>query len=239
MPSGGPRGRSKSTFSMFSRNSTSMIGPRPSLSPCSAASSTWTDVSLTSWTKAEHVYAFLGLLPTCRGAALLMDGDRLLSLAVDVAAARDLQGVLQTITQGLASHPGVALARIWLRLPGDICESCFLRADCSDRTQCFHLVASSGTPVNSPEEDWSYLQGYFRRIPMNAFKVGQVGSTGTPMLIEDAGTESEHMVRPEWVQREGIRSFAGHPFIFRDRVLGVLATFTREPLDERAFGWLG
>ena len=168
-----------------------------------------------------------------------MDGDRLLSLAVDVAAARDLQGVLQTITQGLASHPGVALARIWLHLPGDICDSCFLRAECRDRTQCFHLVASSGTPVNSPEEDWSYLQGYFRRIPMNAFKVGQVGSTGTPMLIEDAGTESEHMVRPEWVQREGIRSFAGHPFIFRDKVLGVLATFTREPLDERAFGWLG
>src|SRR2546425_160057 len=168
-----------------------------------------------------------------------MEADRLLSLAVDVAAERNLQGVLQTIVQGLASHPGVALARIWLHLPGDICDSCFLRAECRDRTQCFHLVASGGTPVSSPEEDWSYLQGYFRRIPMNAFKVGQVGGTGTPMLIEDAGTEREHMARPEWVQREGIRSFAGHPLIFHDKVLGVLATFTREPLDERAFGWLG
>jgi formate hydrogenlyase transcriptional activator len=168
-----------------------------------------------------------------------MEGDRLLSLAVDVAAGRNLPGMLQTIVQGLASHPGVALARIWLHLPGDICQSCFLRAECRDRTQCFHLVASSGTPVSSPEENWSFLQGYFRRIPMNVFKVGQVGSTGTAMLIKDVVAEGEHIARPEWVQREGIRSFAGHPFIFGDKVLGVLATFTREPLDERAFGWLG
>src|SRR5262249_4474153 len=30
-----------------------------------------------------------------------------------------------------------------------------------------------------------------------------------------------------------------HPFISRNEVLGVLATLTREPLDERAFDWLG
>src|SRR5260370_22633925 len=167
-----------------------------------------------------------------------MEGDRLLSLAVDVAAGRNLPGMLQTIVQGLASHPGVALARIWLHLPGDICQSCFLRAECRDRTQCFHLVASSGTPVSSPEDNSSFLQGYVRRIPMNVFKVGQVGSTGTAMLINDVVAEGEHIARPEWVQREGIRSFAGHPFIFGDKVLGVLATFTRGPLDERAFGWL-
>src|SRR5690349_4928248 len=154
--------------------------------------------------------------PTYRGAGLAMEGDRLLSLAVDVAAERSLHSVLQTIVQGLASHPGVALARIWLHLPGDICDTCFLRAECPDRTQCFHLVASGGTPVSSPDEDWSFLQGYFRRIPLNVFKVGQVGATGAAMLIKDVVAEREHIVRPEWAEREGIRSFAGHPFIFRE-----------------------
>ena len=62
-----------------------------------------------------------------------MEAERLLSLAVAVAAERSLQSVLQTIVQGLASHPGVALARIWLQLPGDICDCCFLRAQCRDR----------------------------------------------------------------------------------------------------------
>ena len=168
-----------------------------------------------------------------------MEADRLLSLAVAVAAERNFQGVLRAIVQGLASHPGVALARIWLHLPGDICDSCFMRNACRDRTQCFHLVASAGTPIHSPGEDWSFLQGHFRRIPMNGLKVGFVGATGTAMLIQDVVSEHERIARPEWVRREGIRSFAGHPFISRDKVLGVLATFTREPLDDRAFAWLG
>ena len=168
-----------------------------------------------------------------------MEAERLLSLAVAVAAERTVQGVLQTIVQGLASHPGVALARVWLHSAGDICDSCFLRDACLDRTQCLHLVASAGTPIHSPGEDWSLLQGHFRRIPMNNFKVGLVGASGTAVLLQDVASEPERIARPGWVHREGIRSFAAHPFVSRDKVLGVLAAFTREPLDRRAFAWLG
>jgi len=168
-----------------------------------------------------------------------MEAERLLALAVEVAAERTLPRVLEIIVRGLAAHPGVALARIWLLLPGDICASCFMRAECADRTQCFHLAASAGTPVSSPAEDWSFLQGHFRRMPVNARKVGQVGGSGTAMLLKDLASEHERIARPEWVAREGIRSFAGHPLIFRDQVLGVLGTFTRIPIDDAAFVWLG
>jgi len=168
-----------------------------------------------------------------------MEADRLLSLAVAVAAEQNLQGVLQTIVQGLASHPGVALARIWLHFPGDICDSCFLRDECRDRTRCLHLVASAGTALHSPGEDWALLNGRFRRIPINSFIVGTVGATGKAILIQNVATEHLHLARPEWVDREGICSIAAHPFISRGEVLGVLATLTREPLDERAFAWLG
>ena len=82
-----------------------------------------------------------------------MEDDRLLSLAVAVASKRNLQDVLQTIVRGLASQPGVALARIWLLLPGDICDSCFKRDECNDRTRCLHLVASAGTPIHPQEQD--------------------------------------------------------------------------------------
>ena len=169
----------------------------------------------------------------------MMDADRLLSLAVAVAAERNLQDVLQTIVRGLASHPGVALARIWLLLPGDICDSCFLRDECNDRTHCLHLVASAGTPIHSQEEDWSLLSGHFRRIPMNAYVAGYVGATGKAILIQDIASDHLQLARPEWVHLEGIRSIAAHPFISCDRVLGVLGILTREPIDERAFAWLG
>src|SRR4051794_17643037 len=68
-----------------------------------------------------------------------LQAERLLSLAVAVAAERSLERVLQTTVRGLASHPDVALARTWLQLPGDICDSCFMRAACRDRSQCLHL----------------------------------------------------------------------------------------------------
>ena len=169
-----------------------------------------------------------------------MEDDRLLSLAVAVAAERNLQDVLQTIVQGLASHPGVALARIWLLLPGDICDSCFLRDECRDRTQCLHLAASAGTPIHhSEQEDWARLNGHFRRIPLNAYVAGHVGATGKAILIQNVTLDHPHLARPEWIHREGIRSIAAQPLISRDGVLGVLGIMTREPVDERAFSWLG
>jgi transcriptional regulator with GAF, ATPase, and Fis domain len=43
---------------------------------------------------------------------------------------------------------------------------------------------------------------------------------------------------PEWVEREAIRGFAGHPLKFREEVLGVLGVFSRTELTENEFGWL-
>src|SRR5262249_13206304 len=51
--------------------------------------------------------------------------------------------------------------------------------------------------------------------------------------------QNEWVVRPEWAKREEIRSFAGHPLIFRDKLLGVIAVFSRQPLGQREFTWLG
>ena len=47
------------------------------------------------------------------------------------------------------------------------------------------------------------------------------------------------VVRPEWAQREEIRSFAGHPLISQEKLLGVIGLFSRRPRDEEEFSWLG
>ena len=69
--------------------------------------------------------------------------------------------------------PGVALARLWLIEPGDICDVCPMRAECPDRTRCLHLVASAGTSVVDPDADWSPIEGDFRRFPMGVRKIGR------------------------------------------------------------------
>ena len=41
------------------------------------------------------------------------------------------------------------------------------------------------------------------------------------------------LARPDWVKAQGIGSFAGQPVTFKDKVLGVLAVFSRAELTER------
>ena len=84
-----------------------------------------------------------------------MQAEPLLSLAAQVAGEHQTVDVLSAVVRGLAAQPGVALARVWLLSPGDLCESCFHRTDCPDQTQCLHLVASARSSKSIPGEDWS------------------------------------------------------------------------------------
>jgi len=165
-----------------------------------------------------------------------LSAEPLLALAVTVTSEQHVDPVLQSIVQGLASQPGVALARIWL-LPSVHLPN--FGHSVSDLRDCLCLVASAGTPINSPGEDWCFLQGHFARMPFNVGKVGQVAASRHPILIEDVAAQNDWIVRPEWAKREEIRSFAGHPLIFRDRLLGVIAVFSRHPLGTQEFTWLG
>jgi PAS domain S-box-containing protein len=167
-----------------------------------------------------------------------MQAEPLLALAVTVASKHSLPNVLTTMVEGLAAQPGVALARIWLLQPVDRCGGCVAPAACRGHAHCLHLVASAGTPLKSTGEDWSGLNGSFRRIPLQAWKVGVIGATGDSILIPDMVPTNEWIARPEWVAREGIRSLAGHPLAFQGTGLGVLAIFSREPLDDASFAWL-
>jgi len=162
--------------------------------------------------------------------------EPLLALAVTVTSEQHVDAVLLSIVQGLASQPGVALARIWLVPSADLHS---FRPMASVPPDCLCLVASAGTPINSPGEDWCFLQGHFARMPFHVGKVGEVAASRHPILIEDVAAQNDWIVRPEWANREEIRSFAGHPLIFRDKLLGVIAVFSRQPFGQQEFTWLG
>ncbi|MEM1447522.1 MAG: sigma 54-interacting transcriptional regulator [Planctomycetota bacterium] len=166
-----------------------------------------------------------------------MNPETLQAAALDVAQALDPKRALRTIVEGLAQEPCVALARIWLRGPGDVCDSCTFQAECPDRTECLHLRASAGASVVDPALDWTRIDGSFRRFPLGVRQVGAIGASGEPRLhrCEDG---LKWLARPAWAADEGIGCFAGHPLAFRGEVLGALAVFSREPVTDEAFGWL-
>jgi PAS domain S-box-containing protein len=167
-----------------------------------------------------------------------LDAKGLLSLASSVAQERVTRTALDAIVRGLAQQPGVALARIWLFGPGDICSECYLRKDCRDQTRCLHLAASAGASLDG-SEDWSYLQGQFRRIPLGTRKIAAIAETGQSILIPRQVERHTWMARPEWgARREKLQSFGGHPLISQGSTLGVLALFSREEIDPQTFIWL-
>src|SRR5262245_31424281 len=134
-----------------------------------------------------------------------MQPQALQSIALAVAEARSVNLVLQRIVEGLAGELGIALARIWLREPGDLCSSsCLVRADCPDQRHCLHLRASAGHSIEDSGADWTRLTGDFRRIPLNTWKVGHIGGAGTPILIAEDLAKDPAIARPEWARAEGI-----------------------------------
>ena len=158
-------------------------------------------------------------------------------LLLDMPESRCVDRLPKLIVERLAALPNIALARIWLMAPGDLCESCHMRDECPDQTACLHLTASAGRSVVDPEEDWSFLDGHFRRFPLGVRKVGHVAATGEAIQVADVEKDPKWIARPDWAKKEGIRGFGGQPLIHQGEVLGVLAVFTRVPLADEAFVW--
>ena len=165
--------------------------------------------------------------------------DLLQSISLAVAKARDVETVLKMIVTGLAEEASCTLVRIWLTAPGDICERCALRAECPDQKRCLHLKASEGRPTTPLSGDrWYRMDGDFQRFPLGIRIVGRIGASGQSEHLFDTAGDRQWIGRDDWLRREGIRTFVGHPLQFRAEILGVLGVFTRERLDPEKVAWL-
>ncbi|MEM7163891.1 MAG: sigma 54-interacting transcriptional regulator [Planctomycetota bacterium] len=165
-----------------------------------------------------------------------MEAQNLQCIAVEAASNTELSPVLQCLVNGLSREPGVVLARVWLRRPGDICDDCYLRAECETHVDCLHLVASAGQSTVDPNVTWNGTQGRFQRFPFGARKIGEIGVTGAGIRLRT--DDSSWLVHPEWVSAEQICCFAGQPLSFRGETLGAVGVFSQRPISDEDFGWL-
>ena len=165
------------------------------------------------------------------------EADTMTNLLLEIAQERNELELLKIIVDRLKGLEDVALARIWLIRPGDICTTCPMRQECPDQTSCLHLMASAGNPVADKDADWSRINGDFRRFPLGIRKVGRVATSGEAFEIVDVQKDTTEIARPDWVQRESIRGFEGQPLVYKGEVLGVLGVFTRTPAVSKNLAW--
>src|SRR4029077_16679735 len=144
---------------------------------------------------------------------------RLAELGRDVGVALSqgdtLRDLLQPCAEAMVRYLDAAFARVWWLPPGkDVLE----------------LQASAGT--------YTHLDGPHARIPVGQLKIGRIAQERRPVLTNEIRNDPR-ISDPDWARREGMVAFAGFPLVVKDRLMGVLAMFSRKPLSEAVLQTLG
>jgi PAS domain S-box-containing protein len=134
------------------------------------------------------------------------------ALRADVSAALsgvgELRPVLQRCMEAMVRHLGAAFARVWTL---------------SEEELVLELQASAGL--------YTHTDGAHSRISVGEFKIGLIAQERKAHLT-NAFTSDPRVADKEWASREGLVGFAGYPLIVEDKVIGVVAMFSREELAE-------
>ena len=84
-----------------------------------------------------------------------MDLELLHSICLAVSQVRTVQTVLKLIVDGLVERAGLALARIWLVGPGDICTTCPMGLECPSQ----HALPAFGGQRRPLAGGWNGVEG--------------------------------------------------------------------------------
>lgn len=118
-----------------------------------------------------------------------------------------LRDILHTCTQIMVDYLDAAFARIWIL---------------NSQENVLQLQASAGM--------YTHIDGSHSRVPVGKYKIGLIAQERQPHLTNSLQTDPRVRDK-EWAKREGMVGFAGYPLIFDDRLLGVIAMFSRQELS--------
>jgi len=127
--------------------------------------------------------------------------------AILIGKHSSLNELLQPCAAALTKHLGATFARIWTL---------------NDKEQMLEMQASAGI--------YTHLDGAHGSVPVGQFKIGLIAQERRSHLTNDVQNDSR-VADKDWAQREGLISFAGYPLIVEDRLVGVLALFSKQPIS--------
>ncbi|MBA3016247.1 MAG: PAS domain S-box protein [Desulfobulbaceae bacterium] len=145
---------------------------------------------------------------------------KLLSLGAEVNAALTrnvaFREMLDACCSLLVAHLGAAFARIWV-----------MRAD----EGMLELQASAGM--------YTRIDGASRFKPVDSKnKIGAIACAKQPYFSNQLIGDPQ-IVDQDWVKREKMVAFAGHPLMLAGKVIGVMALFSQHPLSSMILRTLG
>ena len=123
---------------------------------------------------------------------------------------KNLRSLLQLCTESIVRHLDAAFARIWIL---------------NVKKNVLELQASAGM--------YTRIDGNHALKQVGKLKIGIIAQEKKPLLTNTV--IGDPMISDqEWAKREGMVAFAGHPLVVADKLVGVMAMFSKKPLQETA-----
>ncbi|HEY9749416.1 MAG TPA: PAS domain S-box protein, partial [Allocoleopsis sp.] len=179
---------------------------------------TWFEVQAYPYQDGLSVY-FRDVTARKQAEVALMERSRLSTLSAEIGIALaqggNLPEVLERFVEAVAQQLEAAFVRIWTFNPD---------------TNLLELQAIAGQ--HSHTEDFPSL------ISLGISIIGFIAQNRAPYLSNDV-TNDFCIGATEWLQREEMVTFAGYPLIVEDRLVGVMALFSRQSVTETVQNFLG
>jgi PAS domain S-box-containing protein len=120
---------------------------------------------------------------------------------------KPLKARLQLCAEALVNQLDAALARIWI---------------VNEQVNLLEMQGSAGIHTRT--------DGTYSRIPVGKYKIGRIAKEARLRFSNNVGEESD-VDDKEWVKQNKLVGFVGHPLVVEDRVVGVMAFFSRTKLN--------
>jgi PAS domain S-box-containing protein len=157
----------------------------------------------------EHKESEEALERQARQAALRAD------VGIALSHGGPLREILQRSAEAMVGHLDAAFARVWTL---------------GEEEDVLELQASAGI--------YTHLDGGHSRVPVGELKIGLIAQERRPHLTNTV-TSDPRVSDKEWARREGMMAFAGYPLVVEDKLVGVVAMFSRQELAEDTIEALG
>jgi formate hydrogenlyase transcriptional activator len=155
----------------------------------------------------------------------------------DMTVTSDLPTVLGAITSALVEHTGAVVARVFLYLSDDECETCRARRPMglpeSGGERCLHLSAAAGALPD--------IAAGNHRLPLHyPAPASQAARERRPFLSNDLPRDAgDDPAMLRLFAQLGIVAAGAHPLDFRGELLGVIGMLSPRPLAPQEFALLG
>ncbi len=129
-------------------------------------------------------------------------------VGISLTQNQTLPTILQKCCDAVVRHLDAAFARIWTL---------------NEAENILELQASAGI--------YTHIDGAHSRIAVGHLKIGLIAKERIPYLTNQV-LEDARIGDKEWAAREGMVAFAGYPLIVDNQLIGVMAMFGRQDLNE-------